>query len=473
MARFTKTWFIRNNAATYEAWQDDETAASFSSANLVAGVLDNITASDTLILFDAATFTLEATWNVDVSDIAIIGAGSAVVTNPAISEGTTVLNYTPATGDAITFDRAAGTRLANIQLSGFNLKTTTSTTSIGMRLEGVAGMELGNLSIAGFDGGGIYSEGMWDSVIRHCRIDNCGVAAGAAGATFYSSTAHASFNGTRLVDCTFESCPGPDLVIDDNGSGARPNKINISRCKFETLGNFQDHRIQIADVDFLTWVESNIFTGDSLVGGTPIDQMRLTNVVGSHIKGSRFESSGTVVSIDSFVRLDGCNGVALDSLYFHTGDELVPDTACIQWVNSNDRISLGRFDVPWAGGDTQANIQIHSGAPTSFARPSTTTVQEVSTATTLRHLESPGFTNVDSTAGTVAITLPGNAAAKGQAYILRREGANNVTVNRAGTDTIGSGAATSLTLGSDGAAVGLVSVGDGNWKQVSTEGTVT
>ena len=300
MARFTKTWFIRNNAATYEAWQDDETAASFSSANLVAGVLDNITASDTLILFDAATFTLEATWNVDVSDIAIIGAGSAVVTNPAISEGTTVLNYTPATGDAITFDRAAGTRLANIQLSGFNLKTTTSTTSIGMRLEGVAGMELGNLSIAGFDGGGIYSEGMWDSVIRHCRIDNCGAAAGAAGATFYSSTAHASFNGTRLVDCTFESCPGPDLVIDDNGSGARPNKINISRCKFETLGNFQDHRIQIADVDFLTWVESNIFTGDSLVGGTPIDQMRLTNVVGSHIKGSRFESSGTVVSIDSF-----------------------------------------------------------------------------------------------------------------------------------------------------------------------------
>ncbi len=80
--------------------------------------------------------------------------------------------------------------------------------------------------------------------------------------------------------------------------------------------------------------------------------------------------------------------------------------------------------------------------------------------------------NVDTSGGAVTITLPDNATYNGKAFIIRRDGASNVVINRAGSDTFDD-AATSKTLGSDGAGIGIISIGDGEWKIVSTTGTVT
>ena len=75
-------------------------------------------------------------------------------------------------------------------------------------------------------------------------------------------------------------------------------------------------------------------------------------------------------------------------------------------------------------------------------------------------------------ASAVTVNLPDNATYDGKSYLIRRDGANSVTINRAGTDTFDD-AATSKTLGSDGASIGIFSIGDGEWKIVGTTGTVT
>jgi len=80
--------------------------------------------------------------------------------------------------------------------------------------------------------------------------------------------------------------------------------------------------------------------------------------------------------------------------------------------------------------------------------------------------------NMESTGGTRAVTLPDNADYAGKNYLIRRDGGNTVTVTRAGADTFDD-AATVKTLASDGAAIGIFSIGDGEWKIVGIQGTVT
>ncbi len=79
--------------------------------------------------------------------------------------------------------------------------------------------------------------------------------------------------------------------------------------------------------------------------------------------------------------------------------------------------------------------------------------------------------NVDTAGGTVVVTLPDNAAFDGKSYLIRRDGGNTVTIDRAGSDTFDD-ADVQKTLDSDGAAIGIFSIGDGEWKIVGTEGTV-
>ncbi len=79
--------------------------------------------------------------------------------------------------------------------------------------------------------------------------------------------------------------------------------------------------------------------------------------------------------------------------------------------------------------------------------------------------------NMESTAATRVVTLPDNAAFNGKSYLIRRDGANTVTVDRAGSDTFDD-ADIQKTLDSDSAAIGIFSIGDGEWKIIGTEGTV-
>lgn len=79
--------------------------------------------------------------------------------------------------------------------------------------------------------------------------------------------------------------------------------------------------------------------------------------------------------------------------------------------------------------------------------------------------------NMDTAAAGRTVTLPDAADYNGKSYLIRRDGANTVTINRAGTDTFDD-ADIQKTLDSDGAAIGIFSIGDGEWKIVGIEGTV-
>ena len=86
--------------------------------------------------------------------------------------------------------------------------------------------------------------------------------------------------------------------------------------------------------------------------------------------------------------------------------------------------------------------------------------------------ETDNVVNMESTAATRAVTLPDNATYAGKSFLIRRDGSNTVTVTRAGSDTFDD-AATSKSLDTDGASIGIFSIGDGEWKIVGTNGTVT
>lgn len=79
--------------------------------------------------------------------------------------------------------------------------------------------------------------------------------------------------------------------------------------------------------------------------------------------------------------------------------------------------------------------------------------------------------NMESTAATRVVTLPDATTFSGVNYLIRRDGSNTVTINRAGSDTFDDGD-TAKTLDSDGAAIAIYSIGDTEWKIVGVEGTV-
>ncbi len=97
---------------------------------------------------------------------------------------------------------------------------------------------------------------------------------------------------------------------------------------------------------------------------------------------------------------------------------------------------------------------------------------EVAAATTI--LPYSAIYNVDTSGGTVAMTMPDNAEAQGAVIIVVRDGPNDVTLVRAGADTFSDGS-TTLTLDTDNTAVQNISIGDGEWKTLtpSTGGGVT
>ena len=79
---------------------------------------------------------------------------------------------------------------------------------------------------------------------------------------------------------------------------------------------------------------------------------------------------------------------------------------------------------------------------------------------------------VDSAAAARSMTLPLTTAVPGHAFLFKRAGSNPVYVYRAGSDVFDDGA-TSKTLGADGSALSIMSVGDGTWYIAGARGTVT
>ncbi len=149
------------------------------------------------------------------------------------------------------------------------------------------------------------------------------------------------------------------------------------------------------------------------------------------------------------------------------------------WMQS---LQLGEYlsmkeaiSAPNAEGGTFARIYIPSGLDPKIKFADGTTKELIPKAIE----EAGAFTlgwedsvvNVQSDGGTRAGTVPDNATFDGKNWLVRREGSNQVTLTRSGSDTFSDGD-TVKTLDSDGAAIGFFSIGDTEWKIVGTEGTV-
>ena len=174
-------------------------------------------------------------------------------------------------------------------------------------------------------------------------------------------------------------------------------------------------------------------------------------------EGGRF--AGELEIRDDFFD-NGDQGILLGSanIFSETGNPEGADTAPVGSVFLRDDGALGTSFYYKA-----------SGAGNTGWRPVGTGVKEESGAVTLDWED--GIVNIDTAGGAVVVTLPDVSAFTGKSYLIRRDGASTVTIDRAGTD-IFDDADIQKTLDSDSAAIGIFSIGDGEWKIVATEGTV-
>ena len=161
-----------------------------------------------------------------------------------------------------------------------------------------------------------------------------------------------------------------------------------------------------------------------------------------------------------FFDTDQATGILLGAanILSESGDPEGADTAPVGSILLRDDGALGT-----------ALYYKASGAGNTGWRPVGTGAIEESGAFTLDWEH--GVVNVDTSGGTVVVTLPDVSAFTGKSYLIRRDGANVVTIDRAGSDTFDD-ADVQKTLDSDSAAIGIFSIGDTEWKIVATEGTV-
>ena len=247
------------------------------------------------------------------------------------------------------------------------------------------------------------------------------------------------------------------------------------------------------------------------------NQWRLMNL---HVKdtqgnGIRFQGENGALTLDCYLgysRIEGTGTTAIDIGGFapnnHIDHNVVGGTDnfdCIEVqnveailtgnhchsaarhgirVNSNDAVLVGNITESntdtglliesTANGTRISSHSSHDNTAAEYALDGIdtrfeTVPTEVAAAVILDW--SHGVVNMESTAATRTVTLPDNADFNGKSYLIRRDGSNTVTIDRAGADTFDD-ADVQKTLDTDSAAIGIFSIGDGEWKIVATEGTV-
>ncbi len=308
--------------------------------------------------------------------------------------------------------------------------------------------------------------------IDRCRIHDCGDPDTAQHAVSLKNVLNASVLRSEVDNNVGSQAWGGGLYLDHAPSATIHDSSlhdnDPQGCQVDVNSN----EFSIRNNDVYDNINNGLMIEDHL------DTAGLSEIIGNRIHGNvrglvfgpggvDFEVSGVTVhgnyvhdNTSSAWGLDATSGVLAD-YFVNTVDFNVywgnNDTPLFHTDNpSND------YDLPgWrtvTGFDTDATYRLHGGV----------TLEE-STATTLTW--DHGVLNVDTSGGAVVITLPDVAAFDGKNYLIRRDGASVVTINRAGSDTFDD-ADVQKTLDSDSAAIGIFSIGDGEWKIVATEGTV-
>lgn len=187
-----------------------------------------------------------------------------------------------------------------------------------------------------------------------------------------------------------------------------------------------------------------VLMGTSDLGANHVPRLHILDAHGANGKGDFVVSYGATLNRHGRVKIEHARAFNFTNWYRNTNSGFIDPLR----TSGNDK---------WVSGTRYYNDT------TKVFNDIEPSVVEVSAAFTPTWIE--GVINVDTAGGAVVITLPDNAAFNGKGFLIRRDGANIVTVNRAGSDTFDTGA-TSIVLGQDGDVLDIISIGDGEWKIV-------
>ncbi len=283
----------------------------------------------------------------------------------------------------------------------------------------------------------------------------------------FSRTGTGAFaDWTNLIACQFFNCYRP-LVVAGGANGQawgtifRTSTENGTLIRRKDLGSGAGVTWRFTDC---WWVGTSngkylVVLQDDVGGGATncrFDQCVTEGASGSGLHHFNIESSANQIRGHRFFG-GGDGGENAIGVNFTSA-------AIDNYVGPYTAVAAGGFGIPSindAGTDNRNDGRIPKGR----YRP----VKEFSAAITLD--STMGIVNVDTSGGTVVVTLPDNAAFAGIGFAIYRDGANTVTINRAGSDTFADGDV-QKTLDSDEAGIGIYSIGDTEWKNGGSQGTV-
>lgn len=441
MTRFAEIYYIRNNAGTYEAWQDEEVAATYSGTGLVADVLNQIEAANPTgnfaVIFGVGTFDMGTTnWALNGPDnILIAGAGV---------DATTIQNNSTDAADTEPF---SFTDCDKITVRDMTIAASGSNRSTSDALDFDAGDDclVERVRVTDSRGDGIVFDGKDGTIARRNTVRNCEV----TGA-FLSGIMLLASDQNVIEGNWIHGNGEAGIKLNRDTTPAQDSFSNVIRANH--IYNNNEAGIEILECSKNIIIANHIYNNGQSPGtyndGIVIDDFGTVGIGADNnliIGNVIYDDQGTETQ-DRAININdpGVTGTLIEGNYF--GLHIQADEAII-----NDLAA-----------DTI--IRNNVGYPDRIVR-------EVAAAHTLTITSAPVLA-VDTSGGAVTVTLPDNAAAVGKSYLIRRDGGSAVTINRAGTDTFDD-AATSKSLDTDGAGIGIFSVGDGEWKIVATEGTVT
>lgn len=452
MADFAAIYFIRNNGGTYEAY-DSEGNLEYSGTALVADVLGDRTTSGTItgdnptgnfaVLFGVGTFDMgtdnwalaSAAASYGLSDILIQGAGM---------DATIISNSSGAAADTepISCTRTNRLTIRDLTVSAGGADRTSSD---ALDFDDCSECLIERVKVTDSRGDGIVFDGK-DSgavaernIIRSCVIEGANVL----------------LSGIQLLvtkDCVVEN----NFITGCGENGVKLNRqVSVSR---QTEGSIvRGNVIWENDESGIEILEcpDNIISGNIIYNngqsGAGTNDGILIEDFGNGLEPNRNIITGNLIYDDQ--------GTATQDYGVNIPDSVTEDTV----IEGN--VFRGHTSGAINDAGTQTRVRGNTGAADNAA-------QEVSGATTLLFDDPRTIVNVDTSGGSVALTLPDNADAAGRGFVVRRDGGSAATVTRAGTDTFSDGN-TTQSIDSDDGSIGIFSIGDGEWKIVATEGTVT
>ena len=438
MADFAAIYFIQNDGGTYRAFDTEGTEFASGTA-LVADVLDDIEAAHAgnfAVHFGIGQFDMgtDNNWTLNGKDDVLISGQGIGLTH--------IFNTSTAASDTepISITNCDRLTLRDLDLTAGG---TARTTSDAIDLDNSDESLIERVRILGSRGAGIIIDGKdagaqaIGNTIRDCIVTGCDLSGVELLAADDTLIAGGRFHGNgengiklnRKISATVQNCEGTRIVgvqCDNNDDDG----IEILECVDITIvGCTIKNNGQTAGAD------DGISINDAATAGLSTDNITITGCLIYDDQGSPTQDKGVNV-LDAAV-----TGVVIQGCTFH-----------------------GHVTEPYLSLAVDTRVRGNVGAVDNTHR-------EVTGATTLVPDEAASIFNcVAGSAYTV--TLPDAGDAGGRGFLFHREGANNITISRAGTDTF-EGGATTKVLADDGAGIGIYSIGDSIWKITGTQGSVT